>query len=145
MWEIVNPVSLIFRGLIFGMGMAWSVVAGIFLLDLLVGKRAWCGHLCPVGAFYGLLGRMSLVRVSAPRREQCNDCMDCFDVCPEPKVIGPALKGGSKGFGPVILAGECTNCCRCIDVCNRNVFQFSTRFHNAATSAGIAGKREAMS
>ncbi|MEF9605136.1 4Fe-4S binding protein, partial [Paracoccus sp. PXZ] len=23
-------------------------------------RRCWCSHLCPVGAFYGLLGRFSL-------------------------------------------------------------------------------------
>jgi ferredoxin-type protein NapH len=130
-WEAINPVSMVFRGLIFGMGLAWTVVGTIFLLDFLIGKRAWCGHLCPVGAFYGLLGRAAVVRVSATRRGECNDCMDCFAVCPEPRVIGPALKGAAKGFGPVILAGECTNCGRCIDVCGRDVFRFSTRFQNA--------------
>ena len=46
-----------------------------------------------------------------------NDCMDCFEVCPEPQVIRPALKGEGKGVGPVILAPSCTNCGRCIDVC----------------------------
>lgn len=144
-WELVNPVSVVFRGLVFGMGLAWAVVAAVFLLDLLLGKRLWCGHLCPVGAFYGLIGRVSIVRVSASRRERCDDCMDCYAVCPEPRVIGPALKGASKGLGPVIFAGECTNCCRCIDVCSQGVFRLSTRFHNVAASAETAGKREAMS
>ncbi|WP_413891310.1 4Fe-4S binding protein [Candidatus Aalborgicola defluviihabitans] len=27
--------------------------------------RGWCGHLCPVGAFYGVLGRGALM-LSAP-------------------------------------------------------------------------------
>ncbi len=129
-WELVNPVSMVYRGLVFGMGLAWGVVAAVFLLDLFVGRRAWCGHLCPVGAFYGLLGHGALVRVSAVRRDQCDDCMDCFAVCPEHQVIRPALKGADKGRGPVILSGHCTNCGRCIDVCGRDVFEFSTRFSN---------------
>jgi ferredoxin-type protein NapH len=131
-WELVNPVSAVFRGLVFGMGAAWGLLAAVFLLDLLISRRAWCGHLCPVGAFYSLIGTASLVRVSAADREQCDDCMDCFAVCPEHQVIRPALKGAERGIGPLIMSGNCTNCGRCIDVCARDVFRFSTRFHNDA-------------
>ena len=116
-WELVNPVSMLHRGLFFGFGLAWLVVLGVFLLDLFVSRRGWCGHLCPVGAFYSLLGRLSLIRVRATRRMQCNDCMDCYAICPEPQVISPALKGESKAIGPVIVSPQCTNCGRCIDVC----------------------------
>jgi ferredoxin-type protein NapH len=56
--------------------------------------------------------------------------MDCFTVCPEKQVIAPALKGADKGLGPVIFAANCTNCARCIDVCAKNVFEFTTRFNN---------------
>lgn len=129
-WEYVNPVSMLQRGLIFGLGAAWVVILGIFFFDLFVTAHGWCSHLCPVGAFYSLVGRKSVVRVSAPRRNACNDCMDCFAVCPEPEVIPPALRGAKKGTGPVILDALCTNCGRCIDVCGQDVFEFSTRFNN---------------
>ena len=49
-WELFNPVSLMFRGIIFGMGWAWMVIIAIFLFDLFISQRGWCGHLCPVGA-----------------------------------------------------------------------------------------------
>lgn len=137
-WELVNPVSMLHRGLIFGIGAAWSVVLAVFLLDLFVMNRGWCGRLCPVGAFYGLIGKVSPLRVSAVKREACNDCMDCFAVCPEPLVIKAPLKDGGKGVGPVILASECTNCGRCIDVCSKDVFVFGSRFKNAASMAGVA-------
>ena len=127
-WELINPVSMVYRGLVFGMGLAWGVVAAVFLLDLFVGRRAWCGRLCPVGAFYGLIGEGAVLRVAAARREQCDDCMDCFAICPEHQVIRPALKGADKGIGPVITSGQCTNCGRCIDVCARDVFEFQSRF-----------------
>jgi ferredoxin-type protein NapH len=130
LWELINPVSMLHRGLIFGMGMGWAVVLAVFLFDLFVMSRGWCGRLCPVGAFYSLLGRWSPVRVSAPARAACNDCMDCFEVCPEPQVIRPALKGEGQGLGPVILAPNCTNCGRCIDVCSKGVFAFSAGFRN---------------
>jgi ferredoxin-type protein NapH len=133
-WETVNPVSLLHRGLIFGMGAAWLVVLAVFLLDFLVSRRGWCGHLCPVGAFYSLLAIRSLVRVRADAREQCDDCMDCFMVCPEQQVIRPALKGAESNIGPVINSPNCTNCGRCIDVCAKNVFRFGSRLHNVSNN-----------
>ena len=145
-WELVNPVSMVYRGLVFGMGLAWGVVAAVFLLDLFVGRRAWCGRLCPVGAFYGLLGEGALLRVSAARREQCDDCMDCFAICPEHQVIRPALKGADKGVGPLIMSGNCTNCGRCIDVCARDVFEFTTRFPiSRQVVSGVNQQREVSS
>lgn len=137
-WELVNPVSMLHRGIIFGIGAAWAIVLAIFLLDLFVAARGWCGHLCPVGAFYSLLGLVGVVRISAVRRAQCNDCGDCYAVCPEPQVIKPALKGSDRGFDPVILSPNCTNCARCIDVCSRDVFVFGTRFHHPAGDRAIA-------
>lgn len=135
-WEMVNPVSMLHRGLIFGMGLAWAVILAVFLFDLFVMRHGWCGHLCPVGAFYSLIGKLSVMRVRLPRREACNDCMDCFAVCPEQQVIRPALKG-IDGAPPVILGANCTNCGRCIDVCSKDVFQFGTRFGaNESVAAG---------
>jgi len=145
-WELINPVSMVYRGLVFGMGLAWGVLAAVFLLDLFVGRRAWCGRLCPVGAFYGLLGEGAVLRVSAVRREQCDDCMDCFAICPEHQVIRPALKGADKGIGPVITSGNCTNCGRCIDVCARDVFEFTTRLPKfRQVVSGINQQREVSS
>ena len=124
-WEWINPVTMLHRGLVFGFGLAWAVVLAVFLLDLLVSPRAWCGHLCPVGAFYALLGAGALLRVSAPAASRCDDCLDCYRVCPEPQVITPALKGQDS---PVIRAGACTNCGRCVDVCHKDVFRFTLRY-----------------
>lgn len=126
-WELVNPVSMMFRGIVFGMGAAWLMIGGIFLFDLLLAKDGWCGHICPVGAFYNLLGSRSLLKVNAVQRQACNDCMECYVVCPEPQVIKPALKGEKKGLSPVILSSDCTNCGRCIDICAKEVFSFGGR------------------
>jgi ferredoxin-type protein NapH len=130
-WEMLNPVSMLHRGLIFGLGAAWMMIIGVFLFDLFVMRQGWCGHLCPVGAFYSLIGKLSVTRIRLPARDACNDCMDCFAVCPEQQVIRPALKA-INGAAPVIIDANCTNCGRCIDVCSKNVFQFGTRFSNTA-------------
>ena len=132
-WEMLNPVTLVHRALVFGVGFTWTVILAIFLFDLLLSRRGWCGHLCPQGAFYGLLGNYALIRVSAKRRDACNDCMECYDVCPEPHVITPALHGATAISGPVVLSRDCTNCGRCIDVCAKDVFVFDHRFNNSAT------------
>ncbi len=126
-WELVNPVSVMFRGIVFGIGAGWLLIVGLFLFDLLVAKDGWCGHLCPVGAFYNLLGSKSLVKVNAVRRSACDDCMECYAVCPEPQVIKPALKGEKKHLSPVILSSDCTNCGRCIDICGKQVFSYGGR------------------
>ncbi|XOF33891.1 MAG: quinol dehydrogenase ferredoxin subunit NapH [Candidatus Electrothrix sp. YB6] len=125
-WELVNPVTMLQRGLLFGMGAGWLLIAAVFALDAFVQQRGWCGHLCPVGAGYSLLGFFSLLRVKAVQREHCTDCMDCFAVCPEPQVIRPALKGDEQSSS-VILSNNCLNCGRCIDICPHNVFCFSGR------------------
>lgn len=123
-WEFVNPVSLAQRAVISGIGFGWTVILAVFLLDLFVSRRAWCGHLCPVGAFYGLIGRGAVVRVAAARRDACTDCGACFNICPEPHVIVPALKGKDS---TLILSGDCQNCGNCIDACYVDVFRMSSR------------------
>ncbi len=128
-YEFVNPVSAVHRSLIFGISAAGiALILGIFLFDLLIASRGWCSHLCPMGAFYGLLGAFSPLRVRADGREHClKGCNDCFTVCPEPQVITPALRGESKGFDTVVRSGNCTNCGRCIDICPESVFRFGLR------------------
>jgi len=125
-WELVNPVTMLQRELVFTMGFSWAVILAIFIVDAFISRRAWCGRFCPMGAFYSLLGRLSFIRVNALNREACNDCMDCYVVCPEPQVIKPVLKK-TDNLNPVILAGNCTNCARCIDVCSEDVFSLGTR------------------
>lgn len=127
-WELVNPVSLLQRGLIFGISGGWTLIGLIFLFDLFITQRGWCRHICPHGALYSLIGKASLVRIEAPHRQRCDDCMDCYKVCPEPQVLKPVLKGETNGVAPVILDSNCTNCGRCIDVCAVDVFKPGTRF-----------------
>lgn len=127
-FELVNPITTLYRGLLFGLSFSLLSIAAIFLLDLFVAPRAWCGHLCPVGAFYGFLNTRALLRVSAKARALCDDCMDCYAVCPEMHVLAPALKGARSSSGPLILSRDCTTCGRCIDVCPERVFAFTHRF-----------------
>lgn len=124
-WELVNPINMVMRTVVFGLWMGGlASMVGIFLFDLLVMPGGWCGHICPVGAFYGVMGKHSVVQVAAVRREDCTNCGDCFEYCPEPQVIAPALRG-IGGHGVAIQDVDCLRCGRCLDVCDANVFSFA--------------------
>ncbi|MGY5820284.1 quinol dehydrogenase ferredoxin subunit NapH [Vibrio chemaguriensis] len=123
LWTWLDPVAALHRGLVFGMGTGWVLIALVFVLDLLLVEHGWCGHLCPLGATYGVIGRKSLLRVTAVRREDCTKCMDCFYVCPEPEVLRQPLKEGDRR----VMDQNCISCGRCLDVCPEHVFEFKNR------------------
>lgn len=117
-FEFVNPVSMLHRGIIFGMGFGWAAIAVIFLFDLFVLKNGWCGHVCPIGAFYSITGKYHWIKVKHTL-ENCTNCNLCFVVCPEPQVLNII----GKKSGP-INNSECTNCGRCIEVCEDKALKF---------------------
>jgi ferredoxin-type protein NapH len=150
LWEWLNPVTtlgrglingltqtpiqdltlgLLFDGLAFGFGAGIWLIAAVFVLDLFVVEHGWCGHLCPIGALYGAIGSKSLLRIAAVERERCTRCMDCINVCPEAHILREPLFG--KDPNRLVLSKDCTSCGRCIDVCPEKVFQIKTRFHQS--------------
>ena len=67
-WEAINPITALHRFFLFGSMFGLYLALAIFFFDLFVVRGGWCGSLCPVGAFYGKLGRFAVLRVSAARR-----------------------------------------------------------------------------
>ncbi|MBA1432657.1 MAG: quinol dehydrogenase ferredoxin subunit NapH [Epsilonproteobacteria bacterium] len=120
-FEFISPISMLHRGIVFGMGFGWAAVGLIFLFDLFVLKNGWCGHVCPLGGFYSLLGKFSFIRVHHAE-ENCTLCMKCKVVCPEKQVLHMIGKESIP-----VLSGECTNCARCIEVCDDDALRFSIR------------------
>ena len=120
-FEFISPISMMHRGLIFGLGFGWAAMLSIFLFDLFVLKNGWCGHVCPLGGFYSLLGKFSLIRVHHDE-QKCTLCMQCKVVCPETQVLHMIGKENLP-----VLSGECTNCARCIEVCDDDALNFSIR------------------
>ncbi|MGD9654178.1 MAG: quinol dehydrogenase ferredoxin subunit NapH [Sulfuricurvum sp.] len=130
-FEFVSPISMLHRGIIFGMGFGWAAIAVIFLFDLFVLKNGWCGHLCPLGGFYSLVGRYSAIRVQHSENK-CTLCMKCKQVCPEHQVLFMVGKESLQ-----VLSGECTNCGRCVEVCEDDALNFSIRnYINNSQSKG---------
>ncbi|MDP0383824.1 quinol dehydrogenase ferredoxin subunit NapH [Glaesserella parasuis] len=127
LWEWINPVAALGRVFVFGLGATLWLVLAVFLFDLLIVEHGWCGHLCPIGAAYGLIGAKSIVRVRVVDRAKCDRCMDCFHVCPEPQVLRLPLNGKPED-SQIVLSKDCISCGHCVDVCAENVFSFTTRF-----------------
>lgn len=130
-FEVLSPITIMQRGLVFGFGAGIAVIIAIFLFDLFGVKNGWCGHLCPLGAAYSVIGSKSLIRVKH-NHENCTNCMDCKIVCPENQVLHMINKSSIA-----VTDGECTNCGRCVDVCNDDALEFGIRsFTKQQTGSG---------
>lgn len=120
-FELISPITIFNRGVIFGMGMTGAILIAIFLFDLFVVKNGWCGHICPLGGIYSLIGHYCIFRVKY-EHDKCTLCMKCKEVCPENQVLFMIGKNSAT-----VNMGECTNCARCIEVCNDDALNFSIR------------------
>lgn len=129
-FEWVSPVGMMHREIIFGLGFGFLALLAIFLFDLLILKNGWCGHLCPLGGFWSLVGRGGQVRVRFDKNT-CTHCGACAAVCPEPQVLN-LKKLEERGL---VYSGECSNCGRCTALCPENSLRFDLRAlirkHNA--------------
>lgn len=121
-FEWVSPVGMMHREIIFGLGLGFLALLSIFLFDLLILKNGWCGHLCPLGAFWSLVGKLGLVRVRFDKNT-CTHCGECAKVCPEPQVLN-LKKLEERGL---VASGECSNCGRCTALCPEGSLAFDLR------------------
>ncbi len=121
-FEFISPIGVLTRGIVFSIGFGWTLILAIFLFDLFVLKNGWCGHICPLGGVYSLIGAFNLVRVRHTK-DRCTLCGECFTVCPEREVLDGLINkkdGYVKGIA-------CTNCGRCVEVCEDGALRFDVR------------------
>lgn len=121
-FEGVSPIGIFHREVIYGTGFGLAALVGILAFDALVLRHGWCGHLCPLGAFWAQIGRAAQVRIAFDE-STCTECGDCLKVCPEPQVLN--LKAAAEAG--MVRSGECTNCARCIAVCPEGSLVFGLR------------------
>lgn len=118
-FEMISPIGILHRGIIFGFGFGWFFLVAIFLFDLFSQEYGWCGHICPLGGFNSIIGKYSLIKV-VHDKEKCINSMECFKVCPEVEILDMVGKESRA-----ITAGECIKCGHCIEACSSNAFKVS--------------------
>lgn len=117
-FENISPITHIHRGLVFGIGFGGFVILSVFLFDIAI-KHGFCGHVCPLGAFYSIISKFSILRVKYDL-ESCTKCMECKNICPENQVLDLITHHSGR-----VTSGECILCGRCIEVCGDNALEFS--------------------
>ena len=104
---------------------AWkSLILALVIIGSMLNYRFFCKSLCPLGAIYGLLNRISLYRLQL-RREACVACGKCRSVCH--MGVDPARNPG---------AAECIRCGECVAACPEQALSlgFSIKCHEKKTS-----------
>ena len=90
-------------------------------------RRFFCRNLCPVGAFYGVISRFSLLRGKGGTK--CNKCRNCMTVC----------RMGAINEQRAISPLDCNLCMDCVDLCPGNKISFGFRQKSIAKpSFGIS-------
>ena len=88
---------------------SWKMIVLIItLLGILSVERFFCKVMCPLGAIYGLLNKVSFYRIHFTP-ENCVNCKKCAHVCP--MSVDPHAVPNST---------ECIRCGKCVDVCCSN-------------------------
>jgi ferredoxin len=81
----------------------------VTLLGSLIFDRVFCKYLCPAGALYGIIGKISpwAVRVN---KNKCIRCGLCDKACPMNVKVMECKKGKVSDI-------ECINCNECVNAC----------------------------
>lgn len=99
---ITHPELRAMLGSLFSLKMAILVIT---LAGCIICCRFFCKTMCPLGAIYGLLNRISIYHMEL-NREKCISCGKCRTVCP--MDIDPVEKQNSP---------ECIRCGKCVAEC----------------------------
>jgi polyferredoxin len=91
--------------------LAVSLIASMFV------DRFFCKYLCPMGAFLGILNKISIFRI---KREEstCIHCSKCSKICPVNIDVEKI---------DTVKSSECINCFECITVCPTKKNTLSTK------------------
>lgn len=87
---------------VIGFILLFITVIGSFIYD-----RFFCKYLCPVGAFYGILGKFSPTKIERDNN-LCVHCKACDDACPVNIKVEKETK---------VTTMECINCNLCVAAC----------------------------
>lgn len=102
---------------LFGSQFVWKIsILSLVILTSVVLFRPFCKYLCPLGAFYGLLNPISIIKIQS-NTETCTGCGKCQRIC-------------DMGVNPIETPNspECIRCGKCINTCPSGAIQFHSIF-----------------
>ena len=100
-----------------------SVILIAVVIGCLFISRFFCKMLCPLGAIYGLLNRVSICRLHLDEKS-CVSCGRCRKVCP--MDIDPVMQ---------LHSPECIMCGRCVEACPQKALHLGIKAPAAKTAA----------
>ncbi len=124
-YQYVNLVGITSRILIYGLFETAIIIVFILIIEVFFLQRFWCRTVCPSGATFGLLGKISPIKIFA-QTSRCDKCGSCSPECLSPEVLKVVFTDKEKR-GVYLTSTDCTMCGKCIDVCNRKVFSYDHR------------------
>lgn len=83
------------------------ILLGITLIGSLLYDRFFCKYVCPAGAFYGILGKLSPTKI-VRKEKLCIHCKICDKACPMNIKVEKAVE---------VTSAECINCNECVLAC----------------------------
>lgn len=81
-----------------------SILLVIIFVSIII-FRPFCKYLCPLGAFYGLFNKVSLLKLTVDK-EKCTGCGECARACD--MVVNPVVSPNNA---------ECIRCGKCVAAC----------------------------
>ncbi|MCB0334378.1 MAG: 4Fe-4S binding protein, partial [Bdellovibrionales bacterium] len=124
-FEMISPVGIISRALVYGPGMSLLWVVTLLLIEIFLSRRAWCRYICPIGLTYGALGSVSPVGIQY-NLEPCLHEGECLQVCMVPHVL-ECTKVGRSTEVKLNIGADCTRCGMCIDACPTGALTMKVR------------------
>ena len=123
LFTAVSPINMVTLA-VYAMPTVGLVVIGAIMMFEYFVPRGFCRSLCPLGAFYSLLGSFALLRVFVRPGGKRMLCQQCSLRCPM----------GIRVMEDHVLAGhatvsdpECSRCGTCTDVCAGRMLQLNFR------------------
>jgi NapH/MauN family ferredoxin-type protein len=86
----------------------------VLLISALFSKSLWCRYLCPLGAFFALIKKISFFKIKRDDKT-CISCGICNNVCPANLEIKTAN---------IIDDADCVGCGKCVGNCPKNSLSF---------------------
>ncbi len=130
-FETFSVVGILSRAIAYGWSLSLIWVLIVFAFEVFFSRRAWCSYICPIGATYGMIGKISALKIEW--NDNCDHCMVCSDVCFENQVLEITKAKYDKQreeeniTKEYITGADCTLCGRCIDVCHADALKFDFR------------------